>query len=315
MFYSQLFVTPNYPTSSFEGQTVIITGSNTGLGKEAARHIARLGVSKLILAVRNVKAGQVAKEDIESTTNINTTVIEVWKLDLSTYQSVKEFAQRVATLPRLDVLVENAGVAPNTFRLAEGYENTITVNVISTFLLALLCLPKLKATAKQFSVRPRLVIVSSETHSMSKLTEKKAPNIFEAMNNSKKFSGFNRYPTSKLLEILAFRQIAPKIDGGVIFNILNPGMCHSELSRDQGSFASVVKFLVARTTEVGSRTLVAAAAAGPESHGKYMTDGKVNDSALSSFVRGREGVEVQRRVWNELRDILEKISPGITDNL
>lgn len=83
--YSQLFVRPVYPTRSFAGETVIVTGSNVGLGKEAARHFARLGASKLILAVRNIEAGEEAKKDIESTTNCGKSVIEVWSLDLSSY--------------------------------------------------------------------------------------------------------------------------------------------------------------------------------------------------------------------------------------
>lgn len=230
---SQLFITPKYPTTSFEGQTVIVTGSNVGLGREAARHIARLGASKLILAVRNLEAGDKAKKDIETSTRIKSDIIEVWKLDLASYDSVKAFAARAAELPQIDVLLENAGVAPLAFSLAEGYELTVTVNVTSTFLLALLLLPKLKASAKAFNTRPRLVIVSSETHSMSKLKEKRSPNIFKAMNDSSKFSSNSRYPTSKLMEILAFRHIAHKLDGtGVIFNILNPGLCKSELARD-----------------------------------------------------------------------------------
>jgi len=83
--YSQLFITPVYPTRSFAGETVIVTGSNVGLGKEAARHFARLGVSKLILAVRNTEAGEEAKKDIEGTTRCGKSVIEVWPLDLSSY--------------------------------------------------------------------------------------------------------------------------------------------------------------------------------------------------------------------------------------
>lgn len=55
---------------------------------------------------------------------------------------------------------------------------------------------------------------------------------------------------------------------------------------------------------------MAAAEAGPESHGKYMTDGKVDDSALSSFVRSTEGAEVGKRLWNELSEILEESSPA-----
>lgn len=67
-FYSQLFERPAYPTSSYTGKTVIVTGSNTGLGQETARHFARLGASRLILAVRNLDKGHNAKHDIESTT-------------------------------------------------------------------------------------------------------------------------------------------------------------------------------------------------------------------------------------------------------
>ncbi|RMD39841.1 hypothetical protein DV735_g5285, partial [Chaetothyriales sp. CBS 134920] len=64
VLYSQLFVTPPYPTASFEGQTIIVTGSNVGLGKEAARYIARFKASKLILGFRNTAAGEEAKDDI-----------------------------------------------------------------------------------------------------------------------------------------------------------------------------------------------------------------------------------------------------------
>ena len=162
--YSQFLVTPAYPTKSIAGQTVIVTGSNTGLGKEAARHLTRLGAAKVILAVRNTKAGEEAKADIEKSTSCAAGTVEVWDLDLASYASVKAFAERASKLPRLDVLLENAGVATYKFAEAEGHERTITVNVISTFLLALLLLPKLKATARQFKTEPRLCIVTSEVH-------------------------------------------------------------------------------------------------------------------------------------------------------
>lgn len=315
--YSQLFVKPAYPKKSFSGQTVIVTGSNTGLGKEAARHFARLGASKLILAVRNTKAGEAAKKDIESTTKCGASVIEVWPLDLSSYDSVKAFADRASKLPRIDVLCENAGIATDKFSLAEGHERTITVNVISTFLLALLMLPKLKSTAKEYKTEPRLTIVSSEVHGWTKFPEWKAPNTFEALDDeSNPKIMAERYPTSKLLEVLAIRQIAPKLAGsGVILNMLNPGLCHSELSRDGPLFLEILKFFLARSTEVGSRTLVAAGEAGPESHGKYMHDAKVDDGALSAFVKSEDGKKASEKVWSELSEILERIQPGVTKNL
>lgn len=191
-FYSQLFVTPPDPVADLTGQVIIVTGSNVGLGLEAARHLVRLKAGKVILAVRNVEKGETARRSIEQSTQ-RTGVVEVWPLDLSSYASVEKFAERAKALPRLDVLLENAGIATDDFMLCEDNESTITVNVVSTFLLALLLLPKLRETAVTFSVLPRLVIVSSDVHQLTNLPEKKNPSIFEALNNKEKARMWDRY--------------------------------------------------------------------------------------------------------------------------
>jgi len=315
-FYSQFFVTPAVPTASFAGQTIIVTGANSGLGKEASRHFARLGASKLIFAVRNTKSGAEAKAEIESSTRCSPNVIEVWPLDLESYASIKSFADRASQLPRLDVLLNNAGVLTNTFTLVEGHERQVTVNAISTFYLSLLLLPKLKASAKEFSIKPRLVIVSSETHTFIKFPEWKEPQIFNYLDNKATAKMADRYPASKLLGILAIRQIAPQLEGsGVILNMLNPGFCYSGLGREVGLPMRIQLFFLGRPTEKGSRTLVAAAAAGPESHGKYMNDGVVSEHRLSAFVRSEDGKKASEKVWKELSAILEGIQPGITKNI
>lgn len=108
--YSQLFVTPKYPEQSCKGQVYIVTGANTGLGFEAARHLVRLGADKVILACRNLEKGEAAVKDIEESTK-RIGVAEVWSLDLSSFESVKEFAKKVDTLPRIDAIVENAGMS------------------------------------------------------------------------------------------------------------------------------------------------------------------------------------------------------------
>lgn len=109
-FYSQLFVTPKYPEQSCKGQVYIVTGANTGLGFEASRHLVRLGADKVILACRNLEKGEAAVKDIEVNTK-RIGVAEVWSLDLSSFESVKEFAKKVDTLPRIDAIVENAGMS------------------------------------------------------------------------------------------------------------------------------------------------------------------------------------------------------------
>jgi NAD(P)-dependent dehydrogenase (short-subunit alcohol dehydrogenase family) len=314
--YSQLFFTPPYPTTSAEGQTVIVTGSNTGLGKEAAKHFARLGAAKVILAVRNTKAGDEAKKYIDDTTKCKPDVVEVWQLDLGSYESVRAFADRANNLRRLDVLLENAGVASEKWYNSNDHERMIDVNVISTFYLALLMLPKLKESAKEFNIKPRLTIVTSEVHAWSKFAERNQANIFEALDDEKKANLSERYPTSKLLEVLVVREIAPKLQGtGVILNMTNPGLCHSELSRDGSWVLEVIKFFIARKTEVGSRTLVAPAQAGPETHGMYFHDSKADDGALSKFVKSDDGKKAQEKVWKELSEILDRIQPAVSNNL
>ena len=321
LLYDQFFVHPKIPTTLFTDQTIIVSGSNVGLGKEAARHFARLNAAKVILAVRNLAAGDEAKQDIESSTGRHG-VCEVWHLDMASFASVKQFAARASTeLVRLDAVVENAGIQTLQFQLAEGHERTITVNVISTFLLALLLLPKLKETAAvtaPMANSPRLTIVASDVHALTDLPERKEKNTFNALDKDTKQGMNPRYWTSKLLEVLVVRELAPRLardHSDVILNMLNPGFCHSGLTRevDDTLMMRALKCILARPTEEGGRTLVAAAAAGRDSHGTYMSNGVVDDDALSEFVKSQEGQKTQKKVWKELQGILEDIQPGVTN--
>ncbi|EAW23604.1 putative short-chain dehydrogenase/reductase family protein [Aspergillus fischeri NRRL 181] len=314
--YSQLLVTPAYPTHSFKDQTIIVTGSNVGLGLEAARHFVRLNAATVILAVRNRPAGEAAKASLQSSHPDSDTSIEVWDLDLASYASVLAFAEKVSSLPRLDVLLCNASIATSSFQQAEAHERTITVNVISTILLGLLVLPTLRRSAAKYGTKPRLTTVVSEVHAWTKFPERNAENTFAALDDEEHTDMGERYQTSKLLQVLALREMVARMrDDSVVVNMVNPGLCHSQLGRDSGIGLALMKMVLARTTEVGGRTLVAGAAAGEESHGVYMTDGKVDNRALSAFVRSEEGKQAQEKVWGELGEILEEIRPGVTDNL
>ena len=91
---SHLFLKLPYPTKEFTGQTIIVTGSNIGMGLEASRHFTRLNAGKVILAVRSPSKGLAAKQSIEASTK-RLSVVEVWDLDLTSYDSVKAFAARV----------------------------------------------------------------------------------------------------------------------------------------------------------------------------------------------------------------------------
>lgn len=331
--YSQLFLSlpkPSVSDTTFKGRTIIVTGSNVGLGLEAARHFTALGAAKVILAVRNAEKGQTAKNSIEESTNTKGKgIIEVWPLDLSNYASVKAFAQRASSeLERLDVLLENAGIATPEYNVTEDNEATITVNVISTYLLALLLLPKLRETATRFpsedpKKKPHLVIVSSEVHYFTSFPEKSAPEgeILSTLNDKSTANMPDRYNVSKLLEVFCTRQLAsrspfPNPKGDVIINFLNPGLCHSELAREIDSFGfRMRKLLLARTTEEGSRTLVHAAGAGAESHGQYMNNCRVDVVAPLVSEDEKEGKKLQGKVWEEVTAKLERIQSGILGNI
>jgi NAD(P)-dependent dehydrogenase (short-subunit alcohol dehydrogenase family) len=119
ILFAQLFASVLKPSGSYAGKTVIVTGSNVGLGLEAARHFARLGASKVILAVRSTSKGEEAQRDIEKSTGVKN-VFEVWQLDMSSYQSVLDFAARAEKeLERLDIVVLNAGISAGKFETLE----------------------------------------------------------------------------------------------------------------------------------------------------------------------------------------------------
>jgi NAD(P)-dependent dehydrogenase (short-subunit alcohol dehydrogenase family) len=185
---SQLFTKLPYPSWTFEGQTIIITGSNTGLGLEAARHIVRLGAGKVILAVRTLSKGEKAAESILESTHATKDVIEVWPLDLSSYESIRAFGARVQTLDRLDAVIQNAGVLTNYYKVEResGLESHIAINSVAAVLVGLLALPKLKETARQTGTRTRLSFIGSDLHWVATFKEADHEgSLFEVLGDEK----------------------------------------------------------------------------------------------------------------------------------
>ena len=140
---------------------------------------------------------------------------------------------------------------------------------------------------------------------------------------------------SKLLQVLYCQHLAPAMANSpkpkVTLNLLDPGYCHSGIfSENEHAGIRISKKFLARSTEKGSRTLVAAVVAGNQNtHGKYMSDAKIarfvslsqhlssraKFNSTSKFVRSTEGEQVAQRVWDELNEKLEEIEPGILGNV
>ena len=122
----------------------------------------------MILACRSTTKGEAIKELIESSVPLSPGIVEVWPLDLCSFESVKEFCRRaVTTLDRIDVVLANAAVMMHKMVQAPdagGFETTIATNVVSTLLMALMLLPKMRTVAAQHNVTPCLTFVVSDAH-------------------------------------------------------------------------------------------------------------------------------------------------------
>ncbi|KAL7925742.1 hypothetical protein ACQKWADRAFT_199624 [Trichoderma austrokoningii] len=304
-----------------KGKTYIVTGANGGLGYEVAKHLVRLEAAKVIIGVRNAEAGNAAKSTIETLLG-RKDVIEVWDLDLASYDSVKAFAEKVKGLERIDALVLNASALITAWDIKEGNESGITINFMSNFLLAVSVLPHLQAIAKRDEIKPHLVVVGSVGGLFSGEQVKRFPKtgILDDLNDEAKWKRdmSNRYGLSKFLQHLATRELAtlaPVSENGVIINIVDPGLCKTNLTRDLGLFERIkgwlAKAAMGRTPEMGSRTLIHAIAATEESHGKYLTACEIREDHLPEWMTDESGKALQKQVWAELVERLDKIQPGV----
>ena len=202
-----------------DGKTVIITGGNTGIGKETAFDLARRG-AKIILACRDEKRASEAVYDIKrSTGNEN---ISFKKLDLASLASVRIFCEQVLQEEeRIDVLIANAGVMFPPYQITEdGFELSFAVNHLGHFLLTMLLLDKIKATCPS-----RIIILSSLAHFAGYLD-------FEDMMWKKRYNAHLAYCRSKLANVMFARELAKRLSGsGVTVYAIHPGSVNTELTR------------------------------------------------------------------------------------
>ncbi|KAL2131204.1 hypothetical protein VTI74DRAFT_5407 [Chaetomium olivicolor] len=301
-----------------EGRTYIVTGANTGLGFEAAKHLASLGAAKVILAVRNNVTGQAAKHEIDTAAGTaDKNVVEVWPLDLCSYDSVRAFAKRAETeLERIDGLIENAGLALARREMAEGHIVPVTVNVMSTFLLAVLLLPVMSEKGKKFGIQPRLTIVTSRMgFTVKEEWEKIKEDPLTGMDDEG-MQMMQTYPLTKLVENLAVhhlaRELLPVEKTGVIINTVCPGLCVTKLGRHAPhDFMANLRHLHAlygRSAEDGSRTLLHGAVGGVETHGKYLDSCEIaENTAMPDWMKDPE---MQKHTWDVIAKELEAAEPG-----
>lgn len=269
-------------TISFAGHTALITGSNTGIGLEACRQMLARGLSHLIMGVRSESKGEAAATRLRAShPNVK---IEVWSLDMASYDSVQAFSNRCATLERLDTLVLNASVFSAEFRTCgAGHEETFQVNYLSTTLLAVLLLPTLRDKSPHGSPG-RLTIVSSNMGLTNKFPTRGASPLLPSFDDESLCGDApERYATTKMMQLILTERLSSCISPkDVIINAVDPGLTsgsnlHRDFSGVASAFFGVAKALTARSPEDAAWIyLDAAAVRGAESHGGFVVNWEVH---------------------------------------
>ncbi|KAJ5018511.1 Short-chain dehydrogenase/reductase tropG [Colletotrichum sp. SAR 10_99] len=270
---------------SLSGQTAIITGSNAGIGLTCAEMLLEHKLSHLIMAVRSQKKGEEAASKLRQThPSAN---IEVWPLDMMSYDSIQQFVDRCATLPRIDFVILNAGIVKEHFQLSRyGHEESIQVNYLSTALLAILLLPVLKAKKVDGKART-LSIVNSGTSLMANFKE-----------------------ADKILGQCFMIKIAEYVrKEDVVVNLVDPGLTkgtnlHTNLSGILKAFMGAAKSLTGRSLEKAASTYVnAAVVRGEETHGSFLMDWEI--SPFASMLYEQKGKAATERLWEGTMEELE----------
>ena len=194
---------------------ILITGATDGIGLESARHLAKLGHELVLHGRSEAKAAHARDAVLEKTPEAK---IHTAHTDLADLADVVRMANSLNTLlPRLDVLLNNAGVYMTERKVSrDGFEMTLAVNHLAHFLLTALLLPLLKKSAE-----PRVVTVSSIMHTSGRIH-------FYNLNSERRFDGYRVYCNAKLANALFSAELARR-EPWLSSNSLHPGVVDTKL--------------------------------------------------------------------------------------
>jgi NAD(P)-dependent dehydrogenase (short-subunit alcohol dehydrogenase family) len=272
-------------TQLMSDKICLVTGATSGIGRATAIALAELGAT-VVVAGRNERLGRETAEEIRAVTGGRPADYLI--ADLSSQREVRELARRFRErYPRLDVLVNNAGVITRERTVTgDGIETQLAVNHLAPFLLTHLLVDLLRATSPA-----RIVTVASQVEASGTID-------FEDIGGERHYDPIAAYSQSKLANVLFTYELARRLEGsGVTANCLHPGVIATQLLDDYLGRPRMLRF-VARLRNPGpaegARTSVYLASS-PEVErvsGKYFVDSR----PATSSSRSRDP-DLAKKLW------------------
>ncbi|MFT6991528.1 MAG: NAD(P)-dependent dehydrogenase (short-subunit alcohol dehydrogenase family) [Paraglaciecola sp.] len=288
------------------GKTIVVTGANTGLGFEAAKTLAGKG-ARVLLGCRSQLKAQAAKDRIlVAFPKADVVIVE---LDLGCLASIQKAAEQINQEPRLDVLINNAGImVPPLEYTEDGFESQFGVNHLGPFALTSLLLDKIRATANA-----RIVSTASVAHRRGKIH-------FNDINAKNSYNAWARYGQSKIANLYFGYELQRRltaIGDDTISVVAHPGVADTELSRYIPKpfllLMPVLKLFFNSAEEGAWPTLCAATMEGVQG-GEYYGPSKLGEIAgpaikVRSNWRSRNE-EVAKKLW-DLSIEMTGINPNV----
>ena len=278
----------------------LITGATEGVGRVTALELARRGF-EVVVAARNPAKAEALKREADAIGGGGS--VDFLVADLASLEQVRNLAHSFrARYPRLDVLINNAGVfLPSRTKTPDGFETTFQVNYLSHFLLTQLLLGEL-----QKSEQGRVINLSSSVHAFAKFDP-------DNLQSEKRFSIFGTYAASKLLMLMFTEELARRLPPTrVTANAVHPGIVRTPMMlRAPGAFRIVswASLPFSISPEKGARTSVHLATA-PELR---ETSGKYFAGSRERRVQGSADTEENRLLLWELSTKLLQNGAGIAE--
>jgi retinol dehydrogenase-14 len=281
-------------SDGMKAKVVMVTGANSGMGKEIALALAGMGAT-LVMVCRDRQRGEAARSDVIASTGNQS--VELLVADLSSQRSIRAAVNEfTATHDRLDVLVNNAGMSsPTRQETADRIETVFATNHLGPFLLTNLLVPLLRASAPA-----RVVVVSSGVQAMAKMD-------FDDLQEARNYSEIRSYNQSKLANLLFTYELARRLKGtGVTANALEPGFIKSHL-KVPFPF-SLFSFMRGKAVDGAKPTVFLASSPGAEGvTGAFFNNkGAVAKSSTQSYDE-----EAAKRLWQVSAELTHlEAAPG-----